>query len=238
MPNPREKTAILISSNRWNSAITEYLVSSAIALTQLGFKVVIVARDSSAAMQRLEKLDFEIRRLRNFGFTAFFKLSHVIKSTNPQLVMTFGGSETTLVNFMNLKDTQKIRFRGQNFHDSVKFWFSSRISHFNFDAFVAPAQWLANKLKASTGHDYCAIDLGMDEDKFKFTVVNRSKVTLTLLARFDPVKGHRKFFRIFSLVMNNWPAHLGEPVLRLIGREENINIPQLRSWGKEFGIEE
>jgi glycosyltransferase involved in cell wall biosynthesis len=138
---------------------------------------------------------------------------------------------------MRLPETRRIRFRGQNFHDSWKFRLAVKLSQGYFDYFVAPSKWLAEKLTHATDLEHVHIDLGMDEEKFKVLDIDRREIILTLVARFDPIKGHRRFFKIFSKVMRNWPVGLDAPVLRLIGREENISIPQLRSWGKELEID-
>lgn len=229
---------VLVSSNRWNSAITEFLMSTATAFLRSGFTVTVICRKDTAAWNRISTLDCDVLAVKKIGFSSFFQMRKLIQVLQPRATFTFGGSETSMVNFLGKKCGKRFRFRGQNFHVSWKFSFGQKLSHFNFDGLITPCDWLNKKLQQTTKLKCNHIDLGMDEQKFKFLEQDRQKTILSLVARFDPIKGHRYFFRVFAKAMENWPSHLGEPILRLIGREENITIPQLRNWGKELGIEE
>ena len=116
------KTIWHISSNRWNSAITEYALSSIRSLKGLGYKTYFTPLENSPAAQRAANYDIECLPFKSFGLRSAPKFLAEFKKIKPDLIIVYGGSEAALTALVKIikSDVPVVRFKGEDV--TIKDW--------------------------------------------------------------------------------------------------------------------
>lgn len=225
------RIAWLLCSNRWNSAITEYALSTARALESQGWKVYYSALKGSPGEKRATRYQLDGHSYQNFGLGEVFKLRREAKSIRPAILLLFGGPETFLARF--LPGIPKIRFRGQDsdMRDELP-RFKLRLSLSHCASILTPALCLQQRFAAVLPQPVYAISLGIDTQVFNWNLEawrSQRRPTLRIVARLDPIKGHGRLFALYHEMLKLWPAERERPILHILGEAANISVDHLRS---------
>lgn len=239
MPNKR---VWHLCSNRWNSAITEYALSSAQALSRRGWQTYYSPRRGSPGASRAQALGLEGPSFPHFGpqdLPAFVRAARAIQ---PDVILLYGGAETFLARFW--PSCARLRFRGQDSDgtDALRPW-HTRLSMNHCAGLLTPSQRLQERFAAVMGSKPVhLVPLGLDTERFSFQTEAQRDLTprplLRILGRLDPVKGHSAFFQLFAAVLKEWPHDQPRPLLEVVGEAANLSETMLRSAAASFGLEE
>ncbi len=224
-----------INSNRWNSAITEYSLSSAKALTLSGWENIYSGLEGKPAVERAMSLGLSCFPFKNFGLGGVKRFRALKKAIKPDIIIVYGGPETSLCRLAH--DLPIYRFKGQD-ADLVKPVNKWRffLGHSHVTGVITPAVSLREKFLPFHANT-TAVPLGCDTKKFFFNGESRGeRPVLTIVGRLDPVKGHATFFLYFSLLLKAWASHLPRPLLRVIGEPANISVDQLFGFAEDVGL--
>lgn len=223
------KTLHLLS-NRWNSAITEYALSSVRSLMLRGGEHIFCPIKGSPAEVRAKTQGIEMESQNSFGLENLFKIQKTLKNYKPEVVFCYGGPELSLMILLKATGFWRgviIRFRGQDITATghLQRW-KYRISHSQVSLVIAPSFKIQNKHTAIAPFVPCErVLLGCPLDLYKFRAVKATNEhpQIILLGRLDPVKGHDQGLRIFSQVIKQWDhSTIPHPVLHIIGEPANL----------------
>lgn len=218
----------IISSNRWNSAVTEYALSSAQALKQRGHDLLFTPLIDSPAERRGRALGLTTKPLATFSSTRLRSFYRLAREFRPEVVFTFGGPETFLSRFSGAR---VVRVRGVDFDQEA--WLAGlkqRLSHSHVSTIVTPSRMLAEKLRPICRQKpVVPVVLGCDTEKFKRCAPTFKKRPYALIfGRFDPVKGHEQFLKVWRHVRSIVP----NATLRIVGEPANVSVDQIRFWAQ------
>ena len=224
-------------SNRWNSAVTEYALSSARSLSDKGWKTEFFCLKDKPAFHRALKYGLSTVALQSFGLSQVPKLMKLYLKERPDVIIVYGGAETFLTRFF--PGAHVVRFRGQD-RDLVSppnpFFY--RLSQGHLTGVVAPSKTVARAYSKSEPN-VAAISLGCDTEKFHLASKERfQRPTLTILGRLDPVKGHGSFFLWFKMLQREWSTDSPLPFLKVVGEAANIPVDHLRGFAEDVGLVE
>jgi glycosyltransferase involved in cell wall biosynthesis len=217
------------------------MISSVRSLQHIGAENVVTALTNSPAHMRVAKHGVPVKSVGSFSpgsFWAFKQLSFYIK---PDVVITYGGPETIISMFLagGLK-AKFYRFRGQppegnGFFGQVL----QDSSHRHVDTIIVPSMAVLRLLSPNCQMKSQIIPLGVDAEKYTRSTDshNDSRPELLIFGRLDPVKGHEKFFRIFKIMLERWAKDAPRPVLKIVGREENVKVASLEKIRSQLGID-
>ena len=59
---------------------------------------------------------------------------------------------------------------------------------------------------------------------------------MLIVGRFDPVKGHARFFEITKKILDSWDIDLPKPVLHIVGEKANLTGEDLVKQGESRGL--
>lgn len=232
-----------VSSNRWNSAITEYALSCARALGGAGYRSVFSPTRGSPAERRALEYGLETRSFDGFGVGAMPAFWRMAGEIRPDVLITYGGTETSLATACKGmgRRFRLIRFRGQSMPANrlVARW-RHRVGNAGVDAYLAPGAILAAEMAPFVGQTPVRpVILGVDTAKFFHTsrfpgVVERPEALV--VGRFDPIKGHAVMARVFRGVLDRWPESSPRPLLRVIGEEANLKLEDLTRSALDAGL--
>ena len=223
----------LLSSNRWNSAVTEYALSSARALQMRGHDILFTPLAGSAAERRASDLGLPVRPLKHFSVGKVIAHQRIDRAFKPKVILTFGGPETFLARFCK-KPT--IRVRGIDIDSQV--WLAEarhKVSNSHVNAIVTPSRVLAEKVRTLAGSKQVVpVVLGCDTKKFQRSVAQYPKKppNALIFGRFDPVKGHEQFLAVWRLVRAQQP----NATLRIVGEPANVSVEQIEKWVLREGL--
>ena len=208
------KRVLVVSSNRWNSAITEYAISIIKSLQKQDVKVLFVVLKSSAAEARVSRDGIAFESLESFYISGLFRLRRLIAEFKPTVLVTCHGPETMLA--LLLKSNQRlVRFKGDK--RPLK-W------RRGIDAFLVPNK----KIQGYTGNSYC-VPLGLERTFSEPIAAN--KPVVMVLGRLDPVKGHLLALEVFSKLRV-------QAQLLIVGLEKNTKVEMLHEFAKKCGLTE
>ncbi len=225
-------------SNRWNSAISEYAISTARALSDLGAQQVVTSLKGSPAESRFDVLNFSLESIDHFGPSSYARLVAMSAKLAPDFIFSYGGPETTAALFF--KPGQKIiRFYGQRVEDrGIPRGFITRLAHQHVRKVIAPSRVVAEPLEKLLGCSVNVITLGCDQKTFYFSDTNRSgRPEILIFGRLDPVKGHREFLPFFKKIIETSKTK-GDPRprLRIVGLPANISETHIRVTAESLGL--
>lgn len=228
-----------LCSNRWNSAVTEYAISTAKAFRLLGFRSIFTATPESPAAKRAAAAGLEVALIKSFDWNQLGTLRALAKRIQPGVVVLNGGPETTLSQFFGVSGRCKfIRVRGVDFEDGLGFKLKHKLSHRHIDQVVVPGHDLGTKLGKTIGKRVTPITLGVDARVFTPDTTSRraSKPSLMVFGRLDPVKGHERLMKLFKQVRGRWPTGTPSPILEIIGEPANISAEQIRAVAQALAL--
>lgn len=240
---------ILVSSNRWFSAVSDYCLQLGRHLHQSGHRTVFAVPDSSPLQTRAGEIELRTLPLWPNGVKATVRswatLSQLLQELRGQkvVVWTFEGREHSLCAFQRRarpalwRSASLVRVRGQAApakDNAVNRW----LYRHGTDRVVFAAQVVAERTPFAAGvphsrvHRYCADFVSERpcpalDPHFVPGVppLDLSRPTFLVVARFDPVKGHSWLLESFARLelSDNLPG----AQLVFVGRSENIRAPQL-----------
>ena len=222
-------------SNPWGSAITQYALHTAQALKNKGYQCAFTALVGSPAEKKAKDLRIPTMSIKNFSAFSFPKLLAYHKEIKPDYIFVYGGKETSFTK--TLKHPRIIRFRGDvRDKDTNPKSFSYRFSQGHIKAILTPCDLIAQNFK-ETETKISTIPLGMSKKKFNPRLERKpeGRINLHLIARLDPVKGHREFLKLFSKLLSRW-TEAKRPFLSLLGQEENLTARELRESAESLGL--
>lgn len=224
-----------INSNRWNSAVTEYSLSSAKALALHGWESIYSGLEGRPAAIRAEKAGISCRNFKSFGLSGIKGFLAAKKSIKPDAIIVYGGPETALCRLAG--NTPVYRFKGEDSDLSrhIKAWYFA-LSHGHLKGIITPSKIVQDRFRKLHSHTVC-VPLGCDTESFFYQNEPRSnRPTLTIVGRLDPIKGHGSFFLFYSLLLKIWPDKEPRPLLRVIGEPANISIEQIQGFAQDVGL--
>ncbi len=227
-----------LCSNRWNSAITEYALSAARALSLSGDTQTFFALKNSPAAQRAKNY-LSTLEVPSFSLSLIFYLGRLFFSTRPHIVVTYGGPETVLAQIFKLFFKFKLyRFRGYEIPEHAS-GLQFQISHMGVDGIIAPSQGIARRMKHLIPFKPVeVVPLGVDQDKFKRAAFRPSilEAEFLIVGRFDPVKGHAEFLKIWKKFTQRREGRLPKPMLHIIGEAANLSQDYIKIAVSEAGL--
>ena len=159
--------AWILCSNRWNSAITEYALSTARALRLNGWTVFFSGLADSPGERRARAYDLPGDSFVDFGLKESLKLRRLKKSINPDAVLLFGGPESFLARF--IPRTLRVRFRGQDKDVTDPLPpLKTRLNMQHCVAMLVPARILEERFQNIVWQPVWPVTLGIDTGKFYF----------------------------------------------------------------------
>ena len=231
------KVAILLS-NRWNSAITEYALSVASSLRLTGYSVVFIPLANSPGEKRARELEFSTHSLAGFGIGAFHKCLLILDKEHPDIILTCGGPEESLVALLPTNGI-RLRFRGQSMGAPS---FLGRIlvtaqSSRTAKIIFPSAQLEVRGRSFFQSEKCCRIILGINTKRFHIIEQEEVRDELLIFGRFDPVKGHEHFMNIYGYakgMLNKQGRPM--PQLHIVGEEANVSESQLIAAAGRIGL--
>jgi glycosyltransferase involved in cell wall biosynthesis len=230
----------ILSSNRWNSAITEYALSMCLALRKLGHEVIFSPLLNSPGEVRARKMGLKTEAFSTFHLTPtnIFILHSIYNSFRPTHIITCGGKDQALSLF--IAHPRKFRFRGERIRS-----FSGvrniihNLSHATIKSFISPCLVITSELSKISSKPILEIPIGLDE-----TLWNRKARTLErpeclIFGRFDPVKGHREFLPLWKLILQSYGRQFPNkhlPLLKIAGKKENLSKEDLVACAEKHGL--
>ncbi len=235
------KTILHINSIRWNSAITEYLVSTHKCLEDQ--KQIVIAPDSCAQAKRLRSEGIEF--VPTSG-SLFFQILAMIRKHRPDFVITYNGPETS--NLTIIKKITNIPFRFYRFRGQAVFnpsWIKSKmvsLSYKSIDALICPSKYIVNNCeKNGIKNKKELIYLGCNQEKYYFdptAYTQNKRLVLTILGRFSKVKGHFEALKAFALLVQNWPQTRPKPFLQIVGMPTDFDRNELESAATKLDLKQ
>ncbi len=234
----KPKAAWILCSNRWNSAITEYALSTGRSLRLQGWTVFYSALSQSPGEARARSYDLPGDSFASFGLGEVLKLKRLQQKILPSVVFLFGGPETFLARF--LRGVPCVRFRGQDkdMSETLSGW-KNQLNMNHCEAVLVPSKVLAQCFEGILTKPVLSVTLGVDEKKFFYAadaLLSSTRPTLRIIGRLDPIKGHQSFLEIYQNLLKQWPAGRPKPWLEIIGQPANISEQQLRDTAKLLGL--
>ncbi len=227
-------------SNRWNSAITEYALSSARSLKERGWETCFSPLLNSPAEERSLAHGLDTRPFSSFSVQGLMRFRRLFKEINPDVIITYGGPETSLLRILgNRGNVKKFRFRGQEREESALFKLRYKVNSSHLDGIISPSVSRANFFKTLSDISVQCVTLGCDTGKVHRvppTGTRAEFMEMVLLGRFDPVKGHEKFFSITRKLFEGWPEDRPKPLLHIVGKPANISRVEIEAMGERAGL--
>ena len=234
------KKALLLSSNRWNSAITEYLISTAHALQSRGWEIQVIVPQSHVVLSRLRKEKLPFVAWQSVSATALCDFLRIRASWHPIWAIGFGGPESWLLWMIPKKyNLQVTRFFGYSFSAPFsltlhrKFFASFPSVLFPCEALRTACTWVEDSRKYQ-------VTLGLSHKKFFPACTEPSwqkAPTLLIFGRLDPIKGHSQFLSLFAQFLTNLQqTSLAIPCLQIVGKPANTTVAELEALAEGLGI--
>jgi glycosyltransferase involved in cell wall biosynthesis len=233
----QRKRAWLVHSNRWNSAITEYAISSALSLKKLEIDCIATPLRSSPAEKRFSDLGFKVMAVQGFSVANFCDLLAIGRTIEPDYVFVSGGAETfTSLLLSKLLSSKYFRLRGQP-PGSARFSLDG-LAHAHISKVFVPSQAVMRQLSSRVLVKARHLTLGISQDRFHRVpdLHGKGRPEIVIFGRLDPVKGHREFFEIFKIMVERWNKSELRPLIRIIGREANIHVADLKQMADAIGL--
>ena len=229
-----------LSSNRWNSAITEYALSTARALQSLGHAGVFFPLDGSPAHKRIRTLltfhpmpDFTLMRLP-------ILLARFLRE-RPEAIFCYGGVETVLaLALKRLTGVKVVRFRGQETKGFGSFnQLRQRWSHRGVDFVLSPSDLISGELRRlGLKNPIVTVPLGCDQQRYWHVpkVSRDGRAQLLVFGRFDPVKGHLPMIERTAEILRVWGNQPQKPQLHIVGEPANVSAADLVRAVERVGL--
>ncbi len=235
-----KKKALLVSSNRWNSAITEYLISTAHALRTQGWQVQLLVPESEAVVARCKREALPFLAWKSISISSYGAYRDLVTSWEPNWILAFGGPESWLLWRTPKKQGLHLtRFMGYSFSAPV-FTLFHRVFFSRFDSVLFPCELLRTACTWVESARKHFVPLGLSSEKF-FPAATKptwqTAPTFVIFGRLDPIKGHAQFIEIFAKFLEQLPGTaLPIPILQIVGKPANTSVDELQELTEKLGI--
>jgi glycosyltransferase involved in cell wall biosynthesis len=235
-----KKKALLVSSNRWNSAITEYLISTAHALQSRGWQVQLLIPTSPIVVARCQGEKLAFLAWKSISVSAYFEYRRLVASWQPNWIMGFGGPESWLLWMTPKKQGVRLtRFIGYSFSAPISVWIQRRF-FLSFDSVLFPCESLRTACTWVEDLRKHSVPLGLSSEKF-FPIRTepswQKNPVFILFGRLDPIKGHGKFLALFAQFLTRLrTTSLPLPILQIVGKPANTTVAELETIAQGLGI--
>jgi glycosyltransferase involved in cell wall biosynthesis len=229
-------------SNRWHSAITEYAISAAESLSTIGVESIFIAQKDTVALTAIAARRYSVSGVRSFEFTNWLELRKAIPKTDKSTpIICYGGAELAFAQ-LHFPNRKILRFRGEYPRGlSAKSATIRALSTMGVEATIYPSRFLKTFCQ-DYSHKSHVIEIGRDEKYFRphanQDALSKERPSLLILGRFDPVKGHQKFFEILSLAKRQPEFSQHNPILKIVGEPKNVSSENLRSMAASLTLTE
>lgn len=229
-----------ISSNRWNSAISEYALNSIQALGAQDVGGVFTPLSGSPAEKRAVKKGITTKPLSSFGLRQIRIFRELYREIKPNKIVCYGGPETFLASLIASESCKLVRFRGTPWgDDGLLRKLRVRLAHGGFNKIIVPCDYIyTQSLKIFPPSLVAKVPLGVGQ-LIEESIFEASdwlfNPTLLMVARFDPIKGHKRILQIFAEISKTW-SYKKPLKLLLVGRNENLTRQNLLDWSKELDL--
>ena len=229
-----------LSSNRWNSAITEYAISTARALQSLGHGGVFFPLEGSPAQARISAI-LPFHPMPDFSLLRLPLLLDRWRHERPEAIFCYGGSETVLaLALKRLTGVKVVRFRGQDIKSFGPInRFRQRCSYAGVDFVLSPSEAIAGELKrVGLTNPIVTVPLGCDHQRYRHVsnVSSNGRARLLLFGRFDPVKGHLQMIKRTAEILRMWGNQPFKPQLHIVGEPANVSTADLVGAATQVGL--
>ncbi|MGE0171670.1 MAG: glycosyltransferase [Oligoflexales bacterium] len=240
MIKTRNNIAWHVVSNRWNSAITEYALSTARSMQMQGWDCRFLALQGSPCESRAKDYGFSVKSFAKFSLTSYPQISTPYSSELPSALITYGGPETTLANLVIDKTkTRFLRFRGDDRKKSGTFArLLYKLSTSKVDVVLVPNNGLKLFYQEQGNVPVEKVTLGCDAARYAFRPASEFKLRneMMIVGRLDPVKGHRKFFEYAARLRGSWKHHERFPLIHIVGQPANVSSDHIHGWANDNGF--
>jgi len=238
-----KKTVWHLLSNRWNSAITEYALSSASAINQhQGWNSIFTPLSNSPAEQRAHQIGLRLETVESFSLLNLGSLQKIAAEIKPDVILVYGGPESFCARFL-ARHAKKIRFLGYAPEggsykpiDILRYKLDTHIDHW-----LCPSLKMTTQFSKLTRKPTTPIMLGIDSERFSFVNPNTDpsidRPEVVVFGRLDPVKGHEYAVTLMKKIITSWREQTPPPCLHIVGCEENIKIQDIKSYTSNAGLE-
>ena len=225
------KRAWHVLSNRWNSAITEYALSAARALRAQGWQTLFSPLAGTPAESRAQKYGIDTFSFPSFNLGQWSTFRRTAQDFHPDLICVYGGPETFLLHTISRRSVN-LRLRARADELDKKFGaLRGVLAHPRIDGIIVPSLRYKKYFNKISSLPVEWVRLGVSAKDFFFDEnlyqPRHDRVTLTVLGRFDPVKGHKRVFALFRRLKESWPSEGGKLFLQIIGQPANLSVDDL-----------
>ena len=230
-----------VSSNPWNSAVTEYALSACMAMQQSSWEVSFSCLKGTLPARRAAELGLSGPAFSNFGLRELRAFRRAFLEIRPDVVCLYGGKENFLSRFLP-RDAKIIRLRGSDRDIThIKPPLSYRLSEGPLSAVLVPCEEAYKRYKLLSTHPVHLVPIGLSTERFffsprSFLKAKEERPTLRIIGRFDPVKGHREFFPVFKTILDRWSFDAPRPFLEIIGNPVNVTARMLTESAERAGL--
>jgi glycosyltransferase involved in cell wall biosynthesis len=242
MTLPSSKVVWHISSNRWNSAITEYALSCANALRGKGFQTVFSPLKNSIAEHRAQGYGLNVKSFKDFGLAGITTIKRLNREIKPDIIFVYGGQETFLTKFITSPRVKVYRVRGQAYEAPVMAGkFLNALSYSHCQKIIAPCDVIKQQMAGMVNIPIETVILGCDSKVF-FPYESlespspNERPEIVNLGRLDPIKGHKRLMAIMRHVLDRWPNKKSKPLLHVIGLPANLSEVDIAKYAEQAGL--
>ncbi|MFH1259807.1 MAG: glycosyltransferase family 4 protein [Elusimicrobiota bacterium] len=221
-----------IDLESWDSGITNYALTVAVGLQQLGEPVWFAGWPEKFPLQQAKKLALNIQPI-----TSIYSLALCLKSVKPELIDAYTGKSlfwaVAALSLARLKipvvrTYADARLPKNNF-------FNRRLYRHKAAKIITAAKFLENSFIDDLQlppEKIVTIYQGIDTGKFSSTAVPVSPVRIGMVGRLDPVKGHRDFLLAAAEIKKTLPT----AKFIIAGEEKNIKTAELKNLAGTLGV--
>jgi glycosyltransferase involved in cell wall biosynthesis len=229
-----------MTSNRWNSAITEYALCTALALKERGHRESWFSPlRGSPSETRAKNLGLNPMSFESFSPQprVLIKTLGLIKQLAPQIIIVYEGKEDFLVSCM--KKLTGSSYSIVRFYGSGAMVEKRKLRFLSFLAptcRVVPSRAMEKKIQALPGKSPIhRIPLGSLGKRFR-SETQQERPFFLIFGRLDPVKGHREFMEVFALFLKGLSPQSPKPYLLILGQEANLTCADLETQARSLGL--
>ncbi|MDD2772322.1 MAG: glycosyltransferase [Elusimicrobiales bacterium] len=226
-----------IADEIWDSGLTEYSLALAAAQKKAGRTVLYLARTESHAQQRAQALELDVRAFDNF----WIRLPSVVRAArgfNPDIVNAHTGSSHTLaVTLSTLLPHKAAVIRTRSDARPFRKNFCSGLVWKKTAGFMAANSAILSDFRKVQGSailsEVVPQGLRVPDGFAPPSQKNLNVFNIGIVARLDPVKGHKTALEAFTLLLKTRPNSR----LEIAGEDKNVSARQLREYAAALGVE-
>ncbi len=232
---------LVVLDQRWHSALTDLGVKIA---SVLDGEVACAVLENSPAEKLCKKLGLPVFYIddprKGLPFVPFLSLKKVVRQFEPEVVLTIRGDEMLFASILK----SRFGFKLYRLHGEAKGIKDSFLNKWLHKRFVDGVLLSSKKLKgrAVEGIPSIYVRGAVDSKRFVFSPEGRGRIrrefgfrdsdlVLGLVARFDPVKGHRVFLSALSILKEKFPVKA-----LIVGEEKNVSLKELKMLAEELRV--